>query len=92
MNYNLIKYSYLVIGLLTIILSLITIFFSKSVLKIVSTQQIIVISVVLLIPFFILKFVYEKKYPPKRWQFTLGYTFLALMIIYLANSLYRLLF
>lgn len=81
MNYKLIKKSYQVIGVITLILSIFTIFFIDDILERVSVNFLIICSVGLCIPFFVLRVLYERKYPVPKKQKIIGYSLGLLLII-----------
>ncbi|WP_420574917.1 hypothetical protein [Kordia sp.] len=83
MNYKLVKIGYLSLGIIILISSILGIIFIDEVLQKVSTNALIVISACLCFPFFMLKILYEQKYPPTRKEKIVGWSIVGIMIAYL---------
>ncbi len=83
MNYKLIKIGYLTLAAFIILLSFGTIIFIDNVLEVISTQTMIIISACLCLPFFILKFLYEQKYPPTQKDKTISVILAVILMIFI---------
>jgi hypothetical protein len=81
MNYKLLKIGYLTLAAFILLLSFGTIIFIDKVLEVISTQTMIIISACLCLPFFVLKFLHEQKYPPTRRDKIIGIVLACILMI-----------
>ena len=72
MNYKLIKRSYQILVVIGICLSILSIVFVDEILDTVSANLLVIISASLCVPIFVLKLLYEQKYPPSKNQKIIG--------------------
>ena len=89
LNYKLLRIGYISLAVLTIILSIFTIVYIDDVLSVVSVNTLLVISAVLCLPVFVMKFLYEKKYPPTKTQKTIGWLLVVCMAAFLIYEFIR---
>jgi len=81
MNYKLIKRSYQILIVIGVCLSILSIVFVDEILDTVSANLIVIISASLCVPIFVLKLLYEQKYPPSKNQKIIGAIIVSLTLI-----------
>jgi hypothetical protein len=82
MNYKLIKIVYSCLAAIILMSCLITMFFFKKVNEVFSLNLIFILLVSLSFIFFILKVLYDQKYPPNKTKKIIGYIIAFLTILF----------
>ena len=72
MNYKLIKIVWQALAIITLLLCAIYFLFFNEIKEIITPTYVVIISLLLLIPFFTLKIIYDQKYPPSKNAKTLA--------------------
>lgn len=82
MNYKLIKSIYSCLAGVILILCLVAILFYDKVNEIISLNLLLILLVGLTLPFFVLKVLYDQKYPPNKTKKVIGYIIAFLTILF----------
>ena len=82
MNYKLIKIAYICLATFILILCLTTMLFFERVNEIISIHLLLILLVSLTLPFFVLKILYDQKYPPNKTKKIFGYLIALLTILF----------
>lgn len=81
MNYKLIKRSYELLAGIIIAISILVIVFIDFVLDKLSINLLVIISASLIVPFFVLRMLYEQQYPVSKKRKIIGYVLGIVLII-----------
>ncbi len=66
LNYELIRIAYITLAVIVVLFSFITILFIDEVTEKFPANSIMIISAIICFPLFVLKIIYDQKYPPSR--------------------------
>jgi hypothetical protein len=81
MNYKLIKRGYELLAGIIIAISILTVVFIDFVLDKLSVNLLVIISASLIVPFFVLRILYEQEYPVSKKRKMVGYVLGIVLII-----------